>query len=378
MKNHYIKTAMVIFCSMSFFSCGRKTEETKPIRKDVTETVFASGMLEAGQSYNLAAESDGYLVAVNFEEGTVVHSGNALAVINNLESKFNQQSANSLYIIAKSNTHTGAPTLQQAQNTIEVNRSKMELNLVNLKRYQKLWAGNSVAKVDLDDAELQYKTSKVDYESAMENYRKLQQEAEQEVINTRATKEINDLVSARSLVNAIGEGKVLKVFKKKGDYVKRGDAIALIGNPNTIYAKVNVDEANISKVKEGQAAYIQLNTRKNKIYEARVKEIYPAFDEASQSFICKLEFTDTLDFTIVDTQLQSNIVVGVTKDALLIPRNYIDYSGYVQVKGEKNKIKVETKFVSSQWVQVLKGISDNTILITEDLPKNKQTEGKPQ
>ncbi|NII82726.1 HlyD family efflux transporter periplasmic adaptor subunit [Pedobacter sp. SG908] len=344
----------------------------------MTETVFASGMLEAGQSYNLAAESDGYLVAVNFEEGTVVHSGNALAVINNLESKFNQQSANSLYIIAKSNTHTGAPTLQQAQNTIEVNRSKMELNLVNLKRYQKLWAGNSVAKVDLDDAELQYKTSKVDYESAMENYRKLQQEAEQEVINTRATKEINDLVSARSLVNAIGEGKVLKVFKKKGDYVKRGDAIALIGNPNTIYAKVNVDEANISKVKEGQAAYIQLNTRKNKIYEARVKEIYPAFDEASQSFICKLEFTDTLDFTIVDTQLQSNIVVGVTKDALLIPRNYIDYSGYVQVKGEKNKIKVETKFVSSQWVQVLKGISDNTILITEDLPKNKQTEGKPQ
>ncbi|KOS08199.1 hypothetical protein AM493_04145 [Flavobacterium akiainvivens] len=370
--------AIAILCSMSFFSCGRKTQETKPIRKDVTETVFASGMLEAGQSYNLAAESDGYLVAVNFKEGTVVHLGTVLAVINNLESKFNQQSANSLYIIAKSNTHTGAPVLQQAQNTIEATKAKMELNLFNLTRYQKLWASNSVAKVDLDNAELQYITSKEDFESALENYRRLRQEAEQERINTHATKEINDLMSAHNLVNAIGEGKVLKVFKKKGDYVKRGETIALIGNPNTIYAKVNVDEANISKVKEGQVAHIQLNTRKNKIYKATVKEIYPAFDEESQSFICKLAFTETIDFTIVNTQLQSNIVVGVTKNALLIPRNYINYSGYVQVKGEKNRIKVETKFVSSQWVQVLKGISDDTILVTEDLSKNKQTEGKPQ
>jgi len=38
-----------------------KTEETTPIRKDVTETVFASGVLEANNTYSLTAQTDGYL-----------------------------------------------------------------------------------------------------------------------------------------------------------------------------------------------------------------------------------------------------------------------------------------------------------------------------
>ena len=47
-------------------SCGKKSEETKPIRKDITKTVFASGILEAKNTYNLTAQADGYLVAINF------------------------------------------------------------------------------------------------------------------------------------------------------------------------------------------------------------------------------------------------------------------------------------------------------------------------
>lgn len=370
------KSLLIIIVSIFTASCGKKTEETKPIRKDVTETVFASGILEAKNTYELAAEADGYLTQVSFEEGNLINEGKVLAVVDNRESKFNQRSSSELYNIALSNTNSSAPALQQAKNTIGSYKQKMELDLINLQRYQKLWATNSIAKMDLDNAELQYRTSKANYESALENYKQVQQQAEQEVISKKASKNINDLITGRNTVVAVFGGKVLKVYKKDGDFVKRGETIALIGEPTSIYAKVNVDEANIGKVKIGQEAAIQLNTQKRKVYKGVVTEISPAFDESTQSFICKIAFIDSLDFKIISTQLQSNIVVATSKNALLIPRNYIDFGGNVQIKGKNRKTKVETKFVSNEWVQILKGIDENTVLVTDNLLENKPSEGQ--
>jgi HlyD family secretion protein len=373
MKNRFIiqaVTGVAIFC---LSSCGKKTEETKPIRKDVTETVFASGVLEAKNTYNLTAQADGYLTQINFEEGDNVAVGKLLAVVDNKEAGFNQQSAEELYNIAQSNMQSNAPALQQAQATININKQKMELDFINYQRYQKLWASNSIAKIDLENAELQYKTATANYQSALENYNQLKQQAQQQVISTKATKNINAIITGKNQIKAVVAGKVFKKYKQTGDYVKRGETIALMGSAENIYAKVNIDEGNIGKVKIGQEAFIQLNTNKDKVYKGVVAEIYPSFDEATQSFICKLSFTDSLDFNIVNTQLQSNIVVSTTKNALLIPRNYLDFGGNVQIKGQKEKTKVQTKFVSNDWVHVLSGIDENTILVTDNISENKTT-----
>jgi HlyD family secretion protein len=371
MNIKYFTTAIVFVMILS--SCGKKMEETKPIRRDVTETVFASGILEAKNTYNLTAQADGYLTQINFNEGDDVTVGKVLAVVDNKEAGLNQQSATDLYNIAQSNTQNNAPALQQAQTTISINKQKLELDLINYQRYQKLWAGNSIAKVDLDNAELQYKTSKANYVSALENYNLLMQQAKQQVISTKVAKNINAVVTGKNQIKAVVAGKVFKKYKQAGDYVKKGETIALMGFAQNIYAKVNIDEGNISKIKIGQEAFIRLNTNKDKVYKGVVSEIYPSFDEATQSFVCKLSFTDSLDFNIVNTQLQSNIVVGISKNALLIPRNYLDFGGNVEIKNKKGKVSVVTKFVSNDWVQVLSGIDENSILVTDNISANKTT-----
>jgi HlyD family secretion protein len=360
---------IVVF--LVFSSCGKKTAEIRPIRKDVTETVFASGVLEAKNTYTLTAQADGYLVAVNFEEGDLVNAGKILAVVDNKESRFNNESARDLYTIAQSNTQSNAPALLQAQNTINLNEQKMKQDLLQYERYKKLWENNSVAKIEMENAELQYKTSSTNYESSLEYYRQLKQQASQQAISNRVSKEVNNIVLRKNQIKAVVSGKIYKKYKLAGDYVSRGQAIALIGEPGQIYAKVNIDEGNISKIKIGQEALVQLNTNKEKTYKGVVSEIYPLFDESTQSFICKISFTEPLDFTIVNTQLQSNIVVATTKNALLIPRNYIDFGSRVEIKGKKEKLRVETKFFSNEWVQVLSGIDENTVLVTDNIAENK-------
>ena len=359
-------------CAVLFFTaCGKKVEETKPFRKDVTETVFASGVLEAKNTYTLKAQIDGYLSAVNFEEGDIVSVGKIVAIVDNKESSFNNESAKELYDIAQSNTQSTAPALLQAQNNINLNKQKMEQDFVQFQRYKKLWENNTVAKIDFENSELQYKTAKTNYESALEYYKQLQQQATQQVISNKVTKDINNIVLNKTQIKALKSGKVFKKYKQVGDYVTRGEAIALIGEPTNIYAKVNIDEGNIGKVKVGQEALVQLNTNKDKTYKGKVAEIYPSFDESTQSFICKISFNEPLDFIIVNTQLQSNIIVGINKNALLIPRNYVDFGGNVQVKDQKEKVKITTQFASSDWVQVLSGIDENTVLVTENIKSNK-------
>lgn len=352
-------------------SCGKKTEETKPIRKDVTETVFASGVLEAEGTYNLTAQTDGYLVQIIFKEGDLVKEGTVLAVVDNKENKYNTESTNALYNIAQSNLSPTAPALMQAKNNVAVAKHNLQQDSLQYVRYKKLLETNSVAQIDFENTELKYQTSRANYESAKESYKLQKQQAEQSVISNKALKEVNRVMFGNNEIRAVVSGKVYEKRKQKGDFVRKGDVIAVIGDANYLYAKINVDESNIGKIKLGQEAVIQLNTNQTKQYKAKVGEIYPAFDEASQSFYCKLVFTDSIDFKVSGTQLQSNIIVGFQKNALLIPRSYLNFDGTVQIKGEKQPAKVVTNFISTSWVQILSGITENTVLVTENISANK-------
>jgi len=348
-------------------SCGKPSQETKPIRKDVIETVFASGALEANGTYSLTAQTDGYLVQVNFNEGDIVTEGQILAVIDNKQNVFNTKSANALYEISRSNLSANAPSLVQAKNSSLLAKQKMENDSAQAARYKKLFETNSVSRTEYDNMQLQYQTSKANYANSIENFNLLKQQAEQQVIINEAQKDINKDMSGNNEITAVFNGKVFNKFKQKGDFVRKGDVIATIGEPDFIYAKVSIDESSIGKVKLGQEAIIKLNPNKEKTYKARVAEIFPSFDESTQSFTCKLFFIDSLDFKVVNTQLQSNIIVGETKNALLIPRNYLKYGDYVEVKGKDKPVKVTPRLISNEWVLIEKGLSENDIIITDNI-----------
>lgn len=348
-------------------SCGKKVQETNPIRKDVTETVFASGHLEAHQTYQLVAQSDGYLIELNFKENDIVNHGQVLAVVDNEQNVINKESANALYDIAQQNLRPGAPQLAQAEIAMENANQKLVFDEEQAKRLKKLWESNSVSKVDYESAELKYKTSKAEYLKALENYNLVKRQAEQQLIINKAQKNANAVVLDFNQIKAIYTGRVYQLFKEKGDFVRKGDIIATIGDANFLYAKVSIDESSISQVKVGQDAVIQLNTNKQKTYKGKVAEILPAFNEQTQSFIGKIHFIDSLDFNIINTQLQVNIITGTSKNALLIPRNYLQYGNLVTIKGEKEPIKIETKFISSEWVQVLSGLDEKTTIVTDKI-----------
>ncbi len=353
---------LILFGLIIFTSCKKKGKEIKPVRKDITETVFASGILVPEDQYNLTALTDGYITQLNFEEGDLVKKGQLLAVVDNKQSKINAQSAKALYKIAVENARPDAPALKQAKINMEMALQKMEQDKKQLERYKTLFQQKSVSRLEYENVSLAYENSRASYLNAKENYRNLKRQADQQLIIQKSQKNINTVYEDYNNIRAVIGGKVFKKNKEIGDYVRKGEVIAEIGDKSDFYALLNVDESNISKVKLNQPVIIELNTNKGKNYKAVISEIYPSFDEKSQSFYCKARFVDSLDFKISGTQLQSNIVVNNKKNVLVIPREYLGYGNKVRLKDNTEK-KIKTGFISNQWVEVLDGLDEQTVLL---------------
>ena len=157
---HSVKILPILAGLIFINSCGKKLSETKPIRKSITETVFASGVLVPENQYNLTAQSEGYIVVLNFIEGDTVKQGAVLAVIDNQQNTFNAQSANALLSIAGTNVSADAPALKQVQANIEAAKLKLKEDSLQADRYRKLYESKSVSKYDYENMTLTYENSK--------------------------------------------------------------------------------------------------------------------------------------------------------------------------------------------------------------------------
>jgi HlyD family secretion protein len=361
------KVSFFLLCFILGISgCGKKVKETKPERKDITETVFASGALEPENKYNLTAQTDGYIRELRFEQGDTVKTGQILAIIENEVNAIGASSSEDLLALARQNASPEGPTLKQAQQNLHLLKEKNRQDSVQDQRYWKLFQSNAVSRLEMENVRLGYESSKTNYLNALQNYQLLKQQTQQQLIQQQSQRDISGVSGANNSLKAVVGGKIYKKLKEVGDYARRGDVIAVIGDAKTLYAKLSIDESNISKIKLGQAVIVQMNVNKEKNYNGEINEIYPSFDEATQSYYCKARFIDPLDFKIAGAQLQANIIVAHKKNTLVIPKSFLGYGNKVNIK-DKGLVPVQTGFISGEWVEIKSGVDENSVLITDQL-----------
>ncbi len=357
-----MKTIIPLLLLATLFSCG-EAKEIQPITQDIKELVFASGQLEWDNSYNLTAQTDGVIQNTNFEVGNVVSKGKVLATIDNPINQINSEVAQEQLVISNQNVSINAPALQQMEQNIQIAESKYLQDKKNAERYERLNQNNIGSKVEYENAQLTAKNALLNWNGLKKQYALLLQQAKQQQIATKGQLKNNQVLKNYNSIVAVESGTVIKKFKNNGDYVKKGDVIAIIGDQQKVEAVLNVDENSIGKVKLGQTVFVKLNTNKNVVYNGKVTEILSAFDTQSQSFICKVTFDEALANPLFGTQLEANIFIAEKKNALLIPRNYLGFGNKVNVKGQDESVIIKTGIISTEYVEVLDGIDKNMVLL---------------
>ncbi len=355
------KLQLPLLVSLIFLaaSCKPKYDEVSPKMAPITEAVFASGSIEPKDAYTLTSISDGFITKTLVQENDLVKNGQLLFVLDNKQQNTQVAIAATNVNYAAINADAASPQLLQVKAQIDAARLKKTTDSTTLTRYERLFTTNSVSRQDLDNARLSYETSTSNYNALRESYKATANKVQQDYANSRA--QLENVKAGNQYYNllAIGNSKVYQIFKKQGDLVRRGEQVAQLGNPDSIVINLDIDEGSISKVQLDQQVLIELNTQKNKTYEARITKIYPHFNDNSQSYKVEARFLQDVPGVISGTQVQANIITNKKQSAMLIPHTYVLPGSKVQVQKDKkiDTIAITTGITSDEWIEVLSGLT---------------------
>jgi len=356
------------FLLLLFTSCKQKKEEVvSPIEAPITEAVFAPGHIEADSQFTLTAMNDGYIKDVIVQEGDDVNANQTLFVQDNTTAAIQEQTATENLHITEQQAASTSGVLQQLQTQLNSANDKLQNDKTQLERMQRLYVTNSVAKIDLDNAQLSYNNSVNNVSSIQQNIAATKQNLQQAVVNSRGQQQTAIASSGYFSIKSPGNYKVYSVLKRKGELVRKGEAVAILGSSAKLKIVLSIDEASIAKIQLRQKLLIELNTEKGKTYTGYISKIYPLFDITSQAYTVEATFDTASNSVINGTLLQANIIVAAKDKAMLIPRSCLTADSKVLLKNDNktDTVTIKTGIVSNEWVEVLAGLKTTDKIVKQ-------------
>lgn len=133
-------------------SCHSKQATISPVRQSITASVYASGVIESKNQYQVFATVNGIVKEILKDEGSTVEIGTPLlSIINDAQ----QLLSDNAKLSADFNTlNSNRGKLGEAQSLVALAKSEMDNDAILLERQKNLWAQKVGTKVELEQREL--------------------------------------------------------------------------------------------------------------------------------------------------------------------------------------------------------------------------------
>lgn len=358
MKNWYFIVGLLFL-----FACSKKVEKTSPKIGDITESVYASGVVKSENQYQVFPKTNGILQNLFVEEGDLIQAQQVLFSISNEASKLSRENAQ---LLANFNSYeNNEDKLKDARMNIDLAKTKLQNDSLNYVRQKSLFERNVISKANFEQVELQYQNSKNAAKSASIRYQDLKKQLAFSDQQSKRNLQISQNMENDFFVKSELKGRVYAILKEKGEMVNTQTPIAIVGDAENFKIELQIDENDISRVEVGQKIIIALDSYKGKTFEAIVTKINPYLNEKSKSFKIEAKFVQKPKKLYPNLTLEANIVVFQKSKALIIPRKFIVDENYVTLEGGK-KVKIKIGLKDFEKVEVLSGISKSDVLIIEE------------
>ncbi|WP_041693419.1 MULTISPECIES: efflux RND transporter periplasmic adaptor subunit [Emticicia] len=364
MKQSFL--AIVVMTSLVIVSCKKSaTTNTNPQYKALTEAVYASGNIFPKNEYKLTANADGFLLKQIAFEGDIVSKNQMLFQLESATQDARLEAANNIFRQSEANFSDNSPILDELESQLRNARTKLANDSINYQRYKELYERNATTRIDYERAELAYQTSKNDVSARRKAWLRTKNQLYVDLQNSKSNFRVNAREDDNYRIKSFMDGKLYEVYKKQGELVRRGEAIALIGDANEVYAQLAIDESDFVKVKVGQEVLIKIDVYKDKVFKARVSKLYPKLNKADQTFRIDAEFTDEQPNAYYGMTIEANIIISQNPRVLTIPKNYLvgSDSVWIEENGDKKKIKIIKGVENLDMVEVKTGLTEKSVLV---------------
>jgi RND family efflux transporter MFP subunit len=245
----------------------------------------ATGYVEAERKADLSPKITSRITELNVTEGTRVRKGDVIARLDRTDLEAQRSEAEAAWINAKA----------------------------ELDRQQSLFERDLAPKAALDAALAGERTTqaRVRYVDALLDY-------------TIIRAPFAGVVTAkRAFV-----GEAVSPFGSSPSGGGSGGAIVTLVEFSSLYVGADVNEANLSKLKQDQPAEISLDAAPDKVYHGRLRQIVPTADRQKATVRVKVDFLDADDRVLPDLSARVNFTSEPTqgkeaRSRILVPRSAV-------------------------------------------------------
>ena len=352
-------TIALLLYGLLFFSCNDKTEKTKPVTENITESVYASAITKSKDQYQAFATVNGIINKIFVTENDLVKKGDPLIQVLDKSSTINRENAS--LAAGYADVNANREKLADAKNNITLAQSKCSNDSVLYQRQKNLWNENIGTRMEVEQRELAYKNSKTTLESEKIRYNDLLKQLEFNAKQAKNNLSISQSKESDFVIKSEMSGKVYSLIKVQGEMVNPQMPLAIIGDAAVFLLEMQIDEYDIAKIKLGQTVLLTMDSYKGEVFEAKVSKIIPLMNERSKSFTVEAEFVKQPPTLYPNLTAEANIIIQSKENALTIPRSYLINDSLVLIEKDKMK-KVVTGLKDYQKVEIINGLTPNDFI----------------
>ncbi len=230
-----------------------EVQTEKVIRRNITQIVTATGKVQAEKKVNISAEVSGEIISLPYKEGDEVKKGS---------------------VVVKIKPDAYYPQLKQQRAAIRVQEENLKAQEVNLRKYQielqritELYNKGLASQSELDNAQ-------ANYDATIASMNTIKAQINQQRAGLSAVS--YDL--SKTTIYAPMSGIVTQLNNEVGEKVlgtmsNMGSNILTISDLSSMICEVEVGETDVTLVKIGDRAKIEIDAFADKIFNGTVYEI---------------------------------------------------------------------------------------------------------
>ena len=361
-------------------------------RRDVLQTVVASGRVETPHRVNIGAQITGTVARVPVTEGQVVQAGDVLVELVGTELQSAKRLAQQAVVQAQNrlrqmNELQGPgvqQTLRQAQASLDAARA-------NAQRSAALFEQGFIGQAALDESRKALALAEAQVLAAQQQVTSTRAGGAEHSVALGAVAEAQanaEMVNAKAryaVIQAPASGQLIGRNVEVGDVVQAGKVLMTLSPQGGLQLVVQIDEKNLRLMTLGQQALASADAYPQQPFKAQVAYINPGINAQTGAVEVKLDVTEPQPNLRQDMTVSVELVVARKPQVLALQVGHVNEMGgaspwvWLLQAGHVVRRPVRLGLRGGAWVEVLDGLreGDAVIAMSRALREGQRVRAQP-
>ena len=361
-------------------------------RRDLIQTVVASGRVETPHRVDIGAQITGTVARVPVSEGQTVKAGDVLVELVSAELRSAKRQAElavaqaqgKLLQLSELQGPVQQQALRQAQASLDAARASGQRN-------QALFEQGFIGQAALDESRKALALADAQAVTAQKQWASVQpggadyKLAVGSVNEAQANAEVISAKARYGEIKAPVSGQLIGRKVEVGDVVQAGKVLMTLSPEGAMQLVVQIDEKNLRWIALGQLALASADAYPQNKFKAQVAYINPGVNAQTGAVEVKLDVPEPVPFLKQDMTVSVDMTVARKPQALALPVGHVNEINsaapwvWLSEQGHAVHRPVTLGLRGGAWVEVLDGLreGDAVIALPNTLRPGQRVRAKP-